>query len=165
MHNSVLTWVERKITELGIKDASILDVGGRDVNGTCRALFSGPYLSIDVSPGPGVDIVVRASNAPCLLLGREFDVVICTEMLEHDPEPWASLPAMGTMLRPGGALLLTARGNGFPFHGEDGEDGFDDLWRFLPSGIRKMIEIAGCEVLEVSEDPEAPGLFGLGRKK
>lgn len=169
MHNSVLQWVREKIAQHDLLTARVLDVGGRDVNGSCRSLFlGGSYLSVDVAPGPGVDLVGRASDLSSLLCGQEFDVVVSTEMLEHDPEPWLSMPAMTSLLRPGGMLLITARGNGFPFHGEpnqDGSIGFDDLWRFMPSGMRKMIELAHCHVLEVSEDPQAPGVFGLGRKK
>lgn len=164
MHASVLQWVAEKITQHNLRASPrVLDVGGRDVNGTCRTLFSGGlYLSSDAVAGPGVDLVGHAVDLPSLLPGQTFDVVVSTEMLEHDPAPWLSMPAMGAMLRPGGLLLVTARGNGFPYHVNDG---FGDHWRFMATGMQKMVELAQCEALEVTEDPEASGLFGLGRKK
>ena len=42
-------------------DRIVLDVGGADVNGGYRPLFSHPryrYLTVDLTPGEGVDIVL-----------------------------------------------------------------------------------------------------------
>lgn len=38
---------------------------------------------------------------------RTFDVVVCTEVLEHLPRPGEMLLKMGRILRPGGAVILT----------------------------------------------------------
>lgn len=49
-----------------------------------------------------------------------FDVVICTEVLEHVPDPIGAVREMGRVLKPGGTLLLTAPlGSGIhqaPYH-------------------------------------------------
>lgn len=37
-----------------------------------------------------------------------FDALLCTEVLEHVPQPIAALGEMHRLLRPGGTLLLTA---------------------------------------------------------
>jgi ubiquinone/menaquinone biosynthesis C-methylase UbiE len=39
---------------------------------------------------------------------ESFDVVLCTEVLEHVPEPIAALEEMSRVLRPGGRLFVTA---------------------------------------------------------
>ncbi|MCU0836946.1 MAG: class I SAM-dependent methyltransferase, partial [Chromatiaceae bacterium] len=39
----------------------VLDIGGADVNGSYRTVFAGPrfdYRTADLSPGPGVDLVL-----------------------------------------------------------------------------------------------------------
>jgi len=49
-----------------------------------------------------------------------YDVVLCTEVLEHVPEPFAAVREMARLLKPGGRLLLSAPlGSGrhqLPFH-------------------------------------------------
>jgi hypothetical protein len=88
-------------------------------------------------------------------------VIVSTEMLEHDNEFWVSIKEMGRVLRRGGIMIITARGNGFMPH-----DFPSDYWRFLPSSFKMLLEMAGCEVLEIRDDwqPGHPGVFGIGRK-
>ncbi len=49
-----------------------------------------------------------------------FDVVLCTEVLEHHPEPINVVAELARVLKPGGVLLLTAPlGSGIhqePYH-------------------------------------------------
>jgi SAM-dependent methyltransferase len=132
-----------------------------DVNGSVRGLFDGVtrYVGIDFREGPGVDRIMDAHH---LEFGdSEFDVVISTEMLEHDSAFWLSLQEMGRVLRLGGLLIITARGNGFIPHGYP-----HDYWRFMPQSVEHLLALAGCEVLEALEDwqPGHPGIFALGRR-
>ena len=91
----------------------------------------------------------------------EFDIVISTEMLEHDDAFWLSMKEMGRVLRPGGLLIITARGNGFMPHGYP-----HDYWRFMPQSMEKLLTLAKCEVIEAIEDSEHghPGIFAMGRR-
>ncbi len=54
------------------------------------------------------------------LSDQVFDVALCTEVIEHVPEPIVAIGEIARILRPGGELLLTAPlGSGlhqFPFH-------------------------------------------------
>ena len=65
------------------------------------------------------------------------DVVLCTETLEHVPDPPAFLAEAFRCLRPGGRLLLTvpfaARWHYIPH----------DYWRFTPSGLDRLLSAAG----------------------
>src|SRR5262249_14737748 len=75
------------------------------------------YLGTDMRDGPGVDKVCKAEDLP-FLVGTGFaGVVVSTEMLEHAPDWAAAVRGMVLVLAPGGLLLLTTRGPGFPVHG------------------------------------------------
>lgn len=158
MHDSVMAWVGDRVSEYGLRGARTLEVGSLDVNGSVRRWFAGPYVGIDMRDGPGVDVVGTADRLP--FDDDAFDVVVSTEMLEHDPAPWLSLPEMGRVLRPGGHLLMTTRGNGFGLHNEP-----SDYWRFMPASGPLLLELAGCEPIVVETDPEVPGLFMHGVRR
>jgi len=163
MHPSVMDWVSSKVEQHSLK-GRVLEVGSRNVNGTVRPLFAGAqeYVGVDFMEGDGVDLVLNAHELTSQFAVDSFDVVVSTEMLEHDSEFWRSVEMMGQVLKPGGHLLLTARGNGFWIH-----DYPADYYRFLPESFRSLLTLAGCEVVEVTEDwhPGHPGVFGLGRKR
>lgn len=160
MHGSVMEWAASQVAEHDLDSRSVLDVGSLDVNGSLRELFCGPYLGVDMRPGPGVDRVLNAHELA--ELGRRFDVVVCTEMLEHDDAPWLSVEAMRQMVWPGDVLLLTARGfderGCFPVHGYP-----QDHWRFSITGLSCLLARCGWRPLRVIPDPEEPGVFALAR--
>lgn len=53
-----------------------------------------------------IDIVSNIVSIP--VPDQSFDVVLCSEVLEHIPDPAAAIREFSRILRPGGVLLLTA---------------------------------------------------------
>lgn len=159
MHLSVQTWVAEKVKEHGLADKSVLELGARQVNGTVRGFFHGDYVGMDMQKGTGVDVVARSDEIP--YPDDSFDVVVTTEMLEHDPYPWKTFPEAARVLGPDGVFIVTCRGVGF--HDDPNPK---DYWRFTPDSIRHLFELAGLEEIEISDDPQAghEGVFGLARK-
>jgi SAM-dependent methyltransferase len=161
MHGSVREWVTEKTRQYNFTGQRVLEIGSMNINGTVRPLFPDvkSYTGIDFRPGSGVDIVMNAHRLRFPV--ESFDMVISTETLEHDDEFWVSVKEMGRVLKKGGILILTARGNGFMPHNFP-----YDYWRFMPGSFEKLLNMADCEVLEIREDwqPGHPGVFGLGRK-
>lgn len=160
MHPSVMDWVEEKVGQYDLAYKNVLEVGSRNVNGSVRRFFGGLYLGVDMVPGEGVDMVARADKLPFDL--NRFEVVVSTEMLEHDPYFWLSLPEMARVLMPGGYLLLTTRGIGFHYHEYPG-----DYWRFTEDAIRHLLSFASLTELEIVPDPYDghPGWFALAQKE
>ena len=132
-------------------------MGSLNVNGSVRTLFGSDYFGIDRQDGPGVDRVMSAHDLD--FPDGEFDAVVSTEMFEHDDRFWISCKEMGRVLKPGGYLILTARGNGFQKHEYP-----SDFYRFMPESYEILFQIANCKTLEIIEDPQYPGVFGIGMK-
>lgn len=112
MHSAAYEWVAQHATEDAV---SVLDIGGRNINGSVRGLFSGadPYVALDILPGEGVDIVADAADwTP----DRDYDVVVCTEVFEHTATWPAICATIFAALRPGGIAILTMAGPGRPQH-------------------------------------------------
>lgn len=93
----------------------VLDIGGRNINGSVRDLFpQATYTALDIRSGEGVDIVADA--AVWHPDGRQWSVVVCTEVFEHTPD-WKLICATAyTSLRRGGKFIATMAGPGRPEH-------------------------------------------------
>lgn len=65
-----------------------------------------------------IDIVSDIVNIPCP--NSSFDAILCSEVLEHIPEPSHAIKEFSRLLRPGGKLVLTVPFASFvhlaPFH-------------------------------------------------
>lgn len=93
----------------------VLEVGSLDINGTIRNLFPMCYYTgLDVGKGKGVDFVCPIHEYS---LPEEFDVVVSTEMLEHDKYWKDSLKSMYINLKSGGLMMLTCAGPTRQEHG------------------------------------------------
>ncbi len=122
MHAEAFAWVQRYADLIdGVRQSySVLDIGGRNVNGSIRSLFAAAetYHALDVTEGPEVDIVADAATwRPT----RQYDVVVCCEVFEHTPLwPEIAYTAFSACL-PGGAFIATMAGPGRPPHGQHGD--------------------------------------------
>jgi len=163
VHRSVLEWVPTVLLGREIVGAHILEVGSHDVNGTVRPLIEahGPasYRGVDRTPGPNVDRVVPVDRLVEWFGEDRFDIVISTEMLEHVDDWRTAMTQMASVTRPGGSLVVTTRSRGFPFHPFP-----VDNWRFSAGLLAEAMETVGCDVVELYDDPQFPGMFCKARR-
>jgi SAM-dependent methyltransferase len=108
-------WIEMEASRVP-NGARILDVGAGP--GPYRHLFAHcefkthDFAMLDPDPVANdqvygqLDYVSDITAIP--VSDASFDVIICTEVLEHVPEPVRALAEMARILKPGGILLLTA---------------------------------------------------------
>lgn len=110
MHPEARAWIAAN----ACRALTVIEIGGRNVNGTVRDLFPGShYTAIDRVPGSGVDVVADGATwkPP-----KQVDVVVCCEVLEHTPTAEQIVANARQMLKPGGLLLLTAATDGRAHH-------------------------------------------------
>jgi len=84
--------------------------------------------------------------------GEQFDLVICTQVMEYFPDPARAVEEIGRVLRKGGFVFLSVPSVFV-------RDNDDEYWRFLPAGLRYLLrEFDSVEVI-----PEGNSLTGLFR--
>lgn len=119
MHSHAYLWLRRIISILPTR-RSVLEFGSKDVNGQLRSLFSAAqYYGIDLVDGPGVDEVADAASfldrveIYCQEYGngqglRQYDTVVCSEVLEHTDKGRELCRNAHRHLLPGGIMIITA---------------------------------------------------------
>jgi SAM-dependent methyltransferase len=163
MHPSVMEFLRHNVKSEDIADLDVLEVGSQNVNGSPREVVAPykpkSYIGIDYGPGKDVDAVVDVKDLTTRFGLDCFDVVISTEMLEHAQDWRTAVNQMKCVLKPGGLLVLTTRGPGFPYHGYP-----HDYWRYTVEDFKKIFQ--DMWILHLGPDHGAgfPGVFLKARK-
>lgn len=115
MHPEAHAYVSRFATN---KKLNILDIGGRDINGNCRDLFpNAMFTVIDKYAAPDVHIVTDFNEYPPT---RQWDMILCTEVLEHCQQWVDLLDNAYFCCEPDGRIVITAA-----TYGRAGHSGID----------------------------------------
>lgn len=111
-------WVAKKLSQIK-NGAKVLDAGA----GQCRykpLLAHTKYFAQDFAQYEGsdsgllketweygkLDYICDITSIP--VEDNSFDVVLCTEVLEHIPDPIGALTELSRVLAPGGTIIITA---------------------------------------------------------
>ncbi len=153
-HESCIVFVAEQLPPAEVVGRSVIELGSAGAN--IRPLLEhwkpARYVGVDISPGPGVDVVCRVEEAAKRFGDGRFDVVVSTEMLEHVRDWREAVRNIKRLCRPGGRIVLTTRSRGFPFHSAP-----NDFWRFEVEDMRRIF--ADCALDAVEADRQKPGVF------
>lgn len=145
MHAEAFAFVRQFCTQ---DPVSVIDIGSRDINGTCRPHFPHAiYYGLDLYAGPAVDWVGSALDySP----HDTVDVVICAEVLEHTSE-WREIVTRGAAwLNHGGHMIITCAGPGRAPHSHiDGCQLRPNEYygNVIPSELREVLTESGLRVI------------------
>jgi SAM-dependent methyltransferase len=105
--------------------------------------LGGGYIGVDIEQNPQQTVEVVASITDLPLSDSAFDVIVCTEVLEHVSDTYTAFGELARVLRPGGHLIITVP-FAYPLH----EEPYDYV-RLTPHQIRECAERVKLTVIEL----------------
>jgi ubiquinone/menaquinone biosynthesis C-methylase UbiE len=109
----------------------ILDVGcGVKPYYPFFAAVADEYVGLDVVEKPTADLVGRVEDLP--VEDGSFDVVLCTQVLEHCDDPAQAVRELHRVTKPGGRVLVSTHGVQV-YHPSP-----VDYWRWTHEGLRRL---------------------------
>jgi len=142
MHDTAL-YSGKYFAELyGKKNYTVLDIGGKDVNGTLRQFFESLdmlYICIDMEEDRSVDIVVKPNEKLPFETGS-VDLVVSSSCFEHDPCFWMTFKEICRVIKKDGYIYMSAPSDG-PYHKHPG-----DNWRFYGDAGQALAYWSGLQI-------------------
>ena len=126
MHDTSLISVESFFRLYGKQNAIVVDIGGRNVNGSLREVAQSmnmKYIAVDMEDHETVDIFLKDPHK-FPFQNRSIDLIISTSCFEHDPCFWLTFKEMTRVIKNDGYIYINAPKNGV-YHCYPG-----DNWRF-----------------------------------
>ena len=151
LRQSVTDFIAELATEFDGADVRVLDIAPESHAGAVASFVQGRVETMDIDPASGATYIADlCSDNSMVVPDASFDVIVCTEVLEHTLRPWDAVIELRRMLRPGGVLGVTTPFN-FRIHGPA-----PDCWRFTDDGLRSLLsDFEAVSVVEIP-DPDRP---------
>lgn len=141
----------------------VLDIAPQDHEGANPYFPLATVETLDINPESDATYIADlCANNEGVIESNKFDVVVCTEVLEHTLQPFDAVNEIKRILKPGGVALISTPYN-FRIHGP-----LPDCWRFTEHGLRalfKDFDIVSLDELEDEERFLAPIHYTLVARK
>jgi len=108
----------------------ICDIGnqGKDI----PALSGHNLVTLDITDDSSPDVVADITQYNSHIQDESFDALMCTEVLEHVVDPFATIRELRRIVKKGGYILFTTPLNA-RIHGP-----IPDCWRFTEFGLKVL---------------------------
>ncbi len=141
----------------------MLDIAPQDHEGAAPYFPKSTVETLDIDPKSGATYIADLCEKNDLVIpSGHFDVVVCTEVLEHTLNPFKAVAEILRVLKPSGIALISVPYN-FRIHGP-----LPDCWRFTEHGLRALLSDFEIIKLDELEEPDrflAPIHYTVTAKK
>lgn len=146
IRNNVSAFIEQQAAKYDSEKVKLLDIAPQVHAGARQFFVKAHIFTADIDEKSGADYIIDiCKNNEKVIPESTFDIIVCTEVLEHTLNPFLAIQEIHRLLKLGGLLFMLTPFD-FRIHGP-----LPDCWRFTEHGIRlllsdfKTIEIKALE--------------------
>ena len=148
IRENVKRFTSRCADKFDRKELLVLDVAPQDHSGANPFFLQSDIKTLDIDPNSTADFIADLCNMNEQLIASEsFDLVLCTEVLEHTLRPFDAVNEIYRILKPGGTVCVTVPFN-LRIHGP-----LPDCWRFTIHGLKELFKVFENVTIETLETP------------
>jgi SAM-dependent methyltransferase len=115
----------------------VLDIGcGAKPYYPFFAPYAADYVGVDLPGNPDADLEGPIEDLP--VASGSFDLVLCTQVLEHTSDPPQAVRELARVVAPGGRVLASTHGVQV-YHPSP-----EDLWRWTHAGLERLFRENGA---------------------
>jgi SAM-dependent methyltransferase len=132
IRSALAAWLRAQAEELSLRgELRVLDVGcGAKPYYPFFAELASSYVGIDIVENPAAELLGPVEAMP--IADASFDLVLCTQVLEHSDDPVQAVRELRRVTAPGGRVLASTHGvqvyHPSPY----------DYWRWTHEGLRRL---------------------------
>lgn len=132
-----------------LKGKTLLDIAPQDYVGAKKYFKHSSVKTLDIDSSSGADYIADICKCNSHLIPDDFfDLIVCTEVLEHTLRPFDAASELYRIIKKGGMILITTPFD-FRIHGP-----LPDCWRFTDYGLRALFRDFSEITIKAIENPD-----------
>jgi SAM-dependent methyltransferase len=163
IRENIKNFIKNLSEQYDSEDLLVMDVAPEIHMGAKEFFKKSTIKTLDIDPESGADYIMDLCVNNSDIVGNEkFDLIICTEVLEHVNNPFSVVNELRRILKPGGIIAISTPFN-FRIHGP-----LPDNWRFTIHGLKVLFnefEIVSINSLDDEDRNLMPIQYTLIAKK
>lgn len=149
LRDNVSAFVREAGKTLDKEGLLVLDVAPQAHEGAKPYFPQATVETLDLDPDSGATYIADlCKDNTGKIPGDRFDIIVCTEVLEHTLQPFKAVEELRRLVKPGGTVLVSTPFN-FRIHGP-----LPDCWRFTEHGLRALFSDFEIVELKGLDEPE-----------
>lgn len=130
------------------KENLVLDIAPQNHEGVKEFFKNSKIKTLDINSESNSDFICDlCNNNSDIIYDNMFDVVFCTEVLEHVSNPFNAVSELFRMTKKNGVVVVSTPFN-FRIHGP-----LPDNWRFTEHGLRELFKnFSSLKITPLNDD-------------
>ncbi len=143
IRNNIDHFIKSQANKLDNENFNLLDIAPQDHAGAIKYFVKSKVYTADINKDSGADYIIDiCEDNSNKIESNTFDIIVCTEVLEHTLQPFLAVNEMHRLLKSEGLLLMTTPFD-FRIHGP-----LPDCWRFTVHGLKALLK--DFEIVEIN---------------